>query len=300
MAATAQSAIAVIGIDIGKNSFHVVGLDGRGAIVLRQKWSRGQVETRFANMSPCLIGMEACVGAHHLSRKLKALGHDARLMPAKYVRPYSKGQKNDFRDAEAIAEAVQRPTMKFVVTKTADQLDLQALHRVRERLVSQRTGIINQIRAFLLERGMFAFMACLASKPQNVHPDRFRINLLSCGVKAMRARILYLAVLLAFAVGPADAQPITLKFSHFLGPTSFFQLDVVEPWAKELEAKTNDKVKVEIHDGTSPLGKVTEQASAAQAGTVDIALGLRGAEGDRFPGSSIIELPFLVPSAALG
>jgi transposase len=76
---------------------------------------------------------------HHLSRKLKALGHDARLMPAKYVRPYSKGQKNDFRDAEAIAEAVQRPTMKFVATKTADQLDLQALHRVRERLVSQRT-----------------------------------------------------------------------------------------------------------------------------------------------------------------
>jgi len=82
------------------------------------------------------------------------LGHDARLMPAKYVRPYSKGQKNDFRDAEAIAEAVQRPTMKFVATKTADQLDLQALHRVRERLVSQRTGIINQIRAFLLERGI--------------------------------------------------------------------------------------------------------------------------------------------------
>ena len=149
-----ESTIAVVGIDIGKNSFHVVGLDKRGAIVLRQKWSRGQVEARFANMPPCLVGMEACVGAHHLSRRLKALGHDARLMPAKYVRPYSKGQKNDFRDAEAIAEAVQRPTMKFVATKTADQLDLQALHRVRERLVSQRTGIINQIRAFLLERGI--------------------------------------------------------------------------------------------------------------------------------------------------
>src|SRR5262245_51998401 len=109
---------------------------------------------RVAAMPPCLIGMEACVGAHHLSRKLQAHGHDARLMPAKYVRAYSKGQKNDFRDAEAIAEAVQRPTMKFVATKTADQLDLQALHRVRERLVRQRTGIINQIRAFLLERGI--------------------------------------------------------------------------------------------------------------------------------------------------
>ena len=94
-----SAAIAAIGIDIGKNSFHIVGHDHRGAIVLRQKWSRGQVETRLANLPPCLIGMEACVGAHHLSRKLQMLGHDARLMPAKYVRPYSKGQKNDFRDA---------------------------------------------------------------------------------------------------------------------------------------------------------------------------------------------------------
>src|SRR6476646_4694340 len=119
MPATAQTAIAVIGIDIGKNSFHVVGQDTRGQIILRQKWSRHQVEARFANMPPCLIGMEACVGAHHLGRRLKALGHDARLMPAKYVRPYSKGQKNDFRDAEA----VQRPTMKFVATKTVEQLD---------------------------------------------------------------------------------------------------------------------------------------------------------------------------------
>ena len=149
-----HTAVTVVGIDIGKYSFHVVGFDRRGAIVLRQKWSRGQVEARFANMPPCLIGMVACVGAHHLSRKLASLGHHARLMPAKYVRPYSKGQKNDFNDAEAIAEAVQRPTMKFVATKTAEQLDLQALHRVRERLVSQRTGIINQIRAFMLERGI--------------------------------------------------------------------------------------------------------------------------------------------------
>jgi transposase len=95
-ATAAQNAIAVVGIDIGKNSFHIVALDDRGAIVLRQKW-RSQVEARFANMPPCLIGMEACVRAHHLSRKLKAFGHDARLMPAKYVRPYSKEQKNDKR-----------------------------------------------------------------------------------------------------------------------------------------------------------------------------------------------------------
>jgi transposase len=154
MPSTAQTAIAVVGIDIGKNSFHIVGLDDRGAIVLRPKWSRNQIEARFSNMLPCLVGMEACVGAHHLSRKLNPLGHDARLTPARYVRRYSNGQKNDFRDAEAIAEAVQRPTMKFVATKTVEQLDLQALHRVRERLVSQRTGLINQIRAFLLERGI--------------------------------------------------------------------------------------------------------------------------------------------------
>ena len=154
MSNQSNATVATMGIDIGKNSFHVVGLDQRGAIVLRQKWSRGQIETRLANMPPCLIGMEACVGAHHLSRKLQSLGHDARLMPARYVRAYRKGQKNDFRDGEGIAEAVQRPTMKFVATKTADQLDLQALHRVRARLVGQRTGIVNQIRAFLLDRGV--------------------------------------------------------------------------------------------------------------------------------------------------
>src|SRR5438045_9785999 len=123
MSQTLNAGIAVVVIDIGKNSFHIVGHDERGAIVLRQKWSRGQVEARFANLPPCRIGMEACVGAHHLSRKLNSLGHDARLMPAKYVRPYSKGQKNDFKDAEAIAEAVQRPTMRFVANKTGEQLD---------------------------------------------------------------------------------------------------------------------------------------------------------------------------------
>ena len=126
----------------------------RGQIVLRQKFTRSGLETRLANQQACLIGIEACVGAHHLARRLKALGHDPRLMPAKYVRPYSKDQKNDFRDAEAIAEAVQRPTMRFVAIKSVEQLDLQALHRIRDRLVSQRTGVINQIRSFLLERGV--------------------------------------------------------------------------------------------------------------------------------------------------
>jgi len=153
-ATSSTNVIATIGIDIGKNTFHVIGLDDKGAIILRHKLSRGQVYARLANIPPCLIGMEACVGSHHLGRQLSALGHDTRLMPARYVRPYSKGQKNDFRDAEAIAEAVQRPTMKFVAIKTVEQLDLQGLHRIRERLVCQRTSVINQIRAFLLERGI--------------------------------------------------------------------------------------------------------------------------------------------------
>ncbi len=151
---TSQATISTIGIDIGKNSFHVIGFDERGAIVLRQKLSRSQVAVRFVNFPRCLIGMEACVGSHHLSRRLQALGHDVRIMPALYVKPFLKGQKNDFRDAEAIAEAVQRPTMRFVQTKTLEQLDLQALHRLRTRLVRQRTAVINQIRAFLLERGI--------------------------------------------------------------------------------------------------------------------------------------------------
>jgi transposase len=149
-----SAAVATLGVDIGKNTFHLVGLDKRGAIVLRERLSRAQVEVRLANMAPCLVGMEACVGSHHLGRRLQALGHDVRLMAAKYVRPFCRKQKNDFNDAEAISEAVTRPTVRYVALKTPEQLDLQALHRVRERLMSHRTGVINQIRAFLLERGI--------------------------------------------------------------------------------------------------------------------------------------------------
>ncbi len=151
---SASAAIATLGIDLGKNSFHLVGQDQRGAIVLRLKLSRAQLAQRLANIPPCLIGMEACAGAHHISRQLRALGHDVRLIPAQYVKPFLKGHKNDYRDAEAIAEAVQRPTMAFVAIKTPEQMDLLALHRVRSRLVSQRTGVTNQIRGFLLERGI--------------------------------------------------------------------------------------------------------------------------------------------------
>ena len=146
--------ITTIGIDLGKNTFHLVGLDKRGAIVLQLKVSRGQLGRCLSNMPRCLIGMEACSGSHHIGRQLAALGHDVRLIPAQYVKPFLKGHKNDYRDAEAIAEAVQRPTMHFVAIKTPEQMDLLALHRVRSRLVGQRTGVINQIRGFLIERGI--------------------------------------------------------------------------------------------------------------------------------------------------
>ena len=152
--ASVRTTISTIGLDLGKNTFHLVGLDRRGAIVLQQKLSRGQLERRLANVPRCLIGMEACSGSHYIGRRLTELGHDVRLIPAQYVKPFLKGHKNDYRDAEAIAEAVQRPTMRFVSIKTPEQMDLLALHRVRSRLVGQRTGLINQIRGFLIERGI--------------------------------------------------------------------------------------------------------------------------------------------------
>ncbi len=146
--------VTTIGIDLGKNIFHIVGMNARGAVVMRERLSRARLPRPLANVTSCLIGMEACAGAHHVGRQLAALGHDVRLIPAKYVKPFLKGHKNDYRDAEAIAEAVQRPTMRFVPLKSTEQLDLQSLHRVRSRLVGQRTAVINQIRGFLLEHGI--------------------------------------------------------------------------------------------------------------------------------------------------
>jgi transposase len=139
----ANDGVTTIGIDLGKTTFHLIGLSSRGKIVLRLKVSRGQLERQLVNLQPCLIGLEACAGAHHVARKLRQLGHEVRLIPARYVKPFLKGHKNDYRDAEAIAEAVQRPTMRFVPIKSAEQLDLQALHRVRSRLMGQRTAVIH-------------------------------------------------------------------------------------------------------------------------------------------------------------
>jgi transposase len=145
---------STIGIDTGKNTLHLVGLDERGTIVLREKLARGRIGRRLANIPRCLIGIEAGMGTHYVTRELIALGHDVRQVPPAYARPFRQAHKNDFRDAYAIAEAVQRPTTRCVPVKTDDQLDLQALHRVRSRLISDRTAVINQIRGFLLERGI--------------------------------------------------------------------------------------------------------------------------------------------------
>lgn len=145
--------IVILGIDLGKNSCSVVGLDESGTVVIRRRMRREEVIAFATRLSPCIMAMEACCGAHHMGRSLAALGHQVRLMSPEYVRPYVKAHKNDDRDAEAIAEAATRPTMRFVELKSEEQLDVQTLHRVRDRLVSERTSLTNQIRSLLLERG---------------------------------------------------------------------------------------------------------------------------------------------------
>jgi transposase len=151
---TTTQPLASIGIDIGKEVFHVVGFGADGKIAFRRKIKRLALVETFRRLPPSVVGMEACLSAHFVSRALRQLGHQPRIIPAIYVKPFVKGQKNDYNDAEAIAEAALRPNLRVVREKTQDQLDLQALHRVRSRLVSRRTATINQIRAFLIEQGI--------------------------------------------------------------------------------------------------------------------------------------------------
>jgi len=148
------SLIASVGIDLGKTTFHLVALDCHAKVIVRKKLSRTQLLAYTANLPWSIIGMEACSGAHFFAAKLRNQGHEVKLIPGQFVKPFVKTNKNDFNDAEAIAEAVTRQNMRFVPIKTDDQLDLQALHRVRDRLVHRRTALINQIRGFLLERGI--------------------------------------------------------------------------------------------------------------------------------------------------
>ena len=148
--------VTTMGLDLAKHVFQVHGVDAEGATVLRKQLRRAQVLAFFSRLPPCLVGREACATAHYWARELRALGHEVRLMPAQYVKAYIKRNKHDAADAEAICEAVQRPTMRFVPVKTADQQAAVLLHRGRERLVRQRTGLVNALRGHLAEFGVIA------------------------------------------------------------------------------------------------------------------------------------------------
>ena len=146
--------ITSIGIELGKTTFHLVALGERNKVLVRKKFSRAQLLSHTANLPSSLMGLEACAGAHFMGAALREQGHEVRLIPAQFVKPYRKSNKNDFIDAESIAEAVTKENMRFVQIKTQEQLDVQAMHRVRDRLVQRRTALINEIRGFLLERGI--------------------------------------------------------------------------------------------------------------------------------------------------
>ena len=151
-----MQAITTVGLDIAKSVFQVHGIDAGGQVVIRRQLKRRYVLTFFQKLPPCLVGIEACASSHHWSRELQALGHTVRLMPPAYVKPYVKRQKNDATDAEAICEAVSRPNMRFVATKTPEQQSCLMLHRTRHLFIRQQTAVINAIRAHLAELGIVA------------------------------------------------------------------------------------------------------------------------------------------------
>jgi transposase len=201
--------VRVLGIDLGKNSCSLVGLDGSGRVVVRRRMRREGIAAFAARAPGCMVAMEACCGAHHLGRQLAAQGHEVRLMSPEYVRPYVKAQKNDDRDAEAIAEAATRPTMRFVALKSEEQLDVQSLHRARDRLVGQRTALMNQMRSILLERGI--------TVPQGARKLREALAELSAGdVPVVSARIGHLLADMAEQWRQLDER-ITASDEEFAG-----------------------------------------------------------------------------------
>jgi|SRR5215469_9228153 len=146
--------VTTIGIDLAKQVFQVHGVDAQGKAVVNNRLSRSALSPFMANLPPCRVGMKVCAGANYWRRQFRAFGHDVRLMSPHFVKPHVKSNKNDYKDAEAICEAVSRPTMRFVSTKTVAQQDLQGLHRIRQRLVQARSALINQIRGLLAEYGI--------------------------------------------------------------------------------------------------------------------------------------------------
>jgi len=177
--------ISVLGIDIAKLVFHVVGMDDSGHVVLRKRIARSELLTFIANLPPLRIGMEACGSAHYWARCFREHGHDVRLIAPQFVKAYVKSPKNDARDAEAICEAVTRPTMRFVPIKRVEQQDLQALHRIRERLITARTALVNEIRGLLNEYGIVLpqsiakFRALIVDK---LEADQAKLTVLSTEV----------------------------------------------------------------------------------------------------------------------
>ena len=167
--------ITTIGIDLAKTTLSVHGVDDNGKVVLRKSMSRGKLLEFMANREPCLVGLEACGGAHDLARRLIAMGHRARLMAARFVQPYRKSQKNDGNDAEAICEAVARPNMRFVPVKSAEQQALLSVHRIRLELIESRTALINQLRGLLAEFGILMpkgrYQLRASITPALEHPD---------------------------------------------------------------------------------------------------------------------------------
>ena len=159
-----MQAVTTIGLDIAKSVFQVHGVDANGLVVVRRQLKRRYVLAFFQKLPSCLIGMEACASAHHWSRELQALGHTVRLMPPAYVKPYVKRHKNDATDAEAICEAVTRPNMRFVATKTPEQQSCLTLHRTRHLFIRQQTAVINAIRAHLAEFGIVAPSDAMVSR----------------------------------------------------------------------------------------------------------------------------------------
>jgi transposase len=196
-----MQSISTIGLDIAKAVFQVHGVDAAGQVVLRRQLRRRQVLAFFQTLPPCLVGIEACASSHHWSRELQALGHTVRLMPPAYVKPYVKRQKNDATDAEAICEAVTRPNMRFVPTKTVEQQSCLMLHRARHLFIRQQTAVINSIRAYLAEFGIVApvgrrgvehLLEVVADPADRRLPDVARACLAALGsqLRAVKAQIL--------------------------------------------------------------------------------------------------------------
>jgi transposase len=193
--------VTTIGLDIAKSVFQIHGIDAAGNVIVRRKLKRRYVLPFFQKLPPCVVGIEACASSHHWSRELQALGHTVRLMPPAYVKPYIKRQKNDAADAEAICEAVTRPNMRFVATKTTEQQSCLVLHRTRHLFIRQQTSVINAIRAHLAEFGVIApvgrngveqLLEVVADVSDKRLPDIARACLLALGaqLRTLKAQIL--------------------------------------------------------------------------------------------------------------